>query len=820
MGPHTSLTAKKSWRVLLTGVTALAMTAGIAAAQAPAPVEVPHVPPPLSAVTVPDVNTLGLLDCSGAGLGGNCGTWTAAGFPITQPGPGQIGGRHRQDVLIALGKALFWEMQIGSDGVQACASCHFHAGADNRIKNQKNPGLKRVHATSQLALKNAISPDDPNLTPAPDKNPLPNFFGGIGPNDTLRVGDFPFPVNTATGPNFGNNDIVSSQGVHMGTFAPFTNPIGRVENGNTTAGPDPETFNTPNGLTVRRVPPRNSPSAIGAIFNLRNFWDGRANLFFNGVNPFGMLDPGVKVNTTGGGTLQVMIPFSSAASQAVGPLLSDFEMSLSTREFQHIAAKVLRPLPDPSAVPPTPGFIPLDRQAIALTDSVLGTGTGTLGKGVRPGLNLRSSSGFGLNISYIDLIKDVFQEKFWGDGNGNVDINLMRSNFALFFGLAVQAYEATLIPDRTPVDILLAGLNGAQPGTGTAVERGLAVFLSGRASCSACHFGSEMTSASVSHLTGFGDPALEAAIAGVPVPPVALAERMLMGDGTRAAYDTGFYNIGVRPTADDLSIFNRTDKNVPFSFGMLAQEILRGTNSVVNQINNDLLLSGKLMLPTSSTNLSPLPFAITVACAPGGRGQALGVVNGNGCRPLNANEHMAIRGSFKTPGLRNLTLTGPYMHNGSKKSISEVIDFYNLGGHFNLAFNPDNCRNNNRNRCLIGQVDFDAEITAGVIRPEEVNDVIAFLEALTDPRVAKEEAPFDHPQLCLPHGHNTAQGNATILVDLPAVGAGGHASSILTFVETLGRPDPEQTPPTLNGVEPERHDFSKRCSMVPAPNVN
>src|SRR5215510_12981203 len=31
---------------------------------------------------------------------------------------------------IALGKALFWDMQVGSDGIQACASCHFRAGAD------------------------------------------------------------------------------------------------------------------------------------------------------------------------------------------------------------------------------------------------------------------------------------------------------------------------------------------------------------------------------------------------------------------------------------------------------------------------------------------------------------------------------------------------------------------------------------------------------------------------------------------------------------------------------------------------------------------
>ena len=40
-----------------------------------------------------------------------------------------------------LGKALFWDMQVGSDGVQACATCHFHAGADSRTRNQLSPGL-------------------------------------------------------------------------------------------------------------------------------------------------------------------------------------------------------------------------------------------------------------------------------------------------------------------------------------------------------------------------------------------------------------------------------------------------------------------------------------------------------------------------------------------------------------------------------------------------------------------------------------------------------------------------------------------------------
>ena len=46
-----------------------------------------------------------------------------------------------KQAAIALGKALFWDMQVGSDSVQACASCHSKAGADNRTKNQLNPGL-------------------------------------------------------------------------------------------------------------------------------------------------------------------------------------------------------------------------------------------------------------------------------------------------------------------------------------------------------------------------------------------------------------------------------------------------------------------------------------------------------------------------------------------------------------------------------------------------------------------------------------------------------------------------------------------------------
>lgn len=51
-----------------------------------------------------------------------------------------------QDWLLLLGKALFWEERAGGDGIQACASCHFQAGADNRSKNQLSSGLKDMTA--------------------------------------------------------------------------------------------------------------------------------------------------------------------------------------------------------------------------------------------------------------------------------------------------------------------------------------------------------------------------------------------------------------------------------------------------------------------------------------------------------------------------------------------------------------------------------------------------------------------------------------------------------------------------------------------------
>lgn len=72
---------------------------------------------------------------------------------------------------------------------------------------------------------------------------------------------------------------------------------------------------------------------------------------------------------------------------------------------------------------------------------------------------------------------------------------------------------------------------------------------------------------------------------------------------------------------------------------------------------------------------------------------------------------MAYR--FKTPGLRNVLLTGPYMHDGSLPNLEAVLDFYNRGG--GTGPNKDNLMK------PLG------------LSKSEIRDLIAFLASLTDP---------------------------------------------------------------------------------------
>src|SRR5262249_27968097 len=72
-------------------------------------------------------------------------------------------------------------------------------------------------------------------------------------------------------------------------------------------------------------------------------------------------------------------------------------------------------------------------------------------------------------------------------------------------------------------------------------------------------------------------------------------------------------------------------------------------------------------------------------------------------------------GMFKTPGLRNVARTAPYMHNGAFKTLEEVVEFYNDGG--------------GRGRGLDG-FSQDAKVTKLNLSDLQKKDLVAFLKAL------------------------------------------------------------------------------------------
>jgi cytochrome c peroxidase len=73
----------------------------------------------------------------------------------------------------------------------------------------------------------------------------------------------------------------------------------------------------------------------------------------------------------------------------------------------------------------------------------------------------------------------------------------------------------------------------------------------------------------------------------------------------------------------------------------------------------------------------------------------------------------ADRGRFKTPTLRGLTRTAPYMHDGSLATLEDVVEFYNRGGGKNPYLDP--------------------AIAPLELSKEEARDLVAFLKALSEP---------------------------------------------------------------------------------------
>ena len=577
---------------------------------------------------------------------------------------------------IKLGKALFWEQQAGSDGT-ACASCHYQAGADGRDRNQV-----------------AMGPDA-------------KFDNGHAVNFQLKLDThFPFTKfqdsqNNASPKIRSSNDIVGSQGVFKSDFLGLSvGALGVGTVGAFDAGavrPD-ATFNRLN-INTRQVTGRNAPSVINAVFNHRNFWDGRAHNEFNGVNPFGDSDVNARVYETDPVTgeavsTQVRILDASLASQAVGPLNNSVEMAHAGRNMAQVGKKLR-------------GLKPLALQKVAADDSVLGPD---------------AEPTKGLTTSYDAMIRAAIQDKWWNGTNkftvnadgrvvasANGEYSHMEGNFSLIFGLAVMMYEATLVSDQTPYDNYLAGNPTA---LSASAIRGISVLET--QGCTNCHAGATLTNAAKPVLE------IDAALQGLRI----FTEVMPMADTLPSAYDIGYYNIGVRPTAEDIGIGANDPFGNPLSFS-------RG-------VQNGFIID---------------------------RNRPAG-------QEITATTRLAINGAFKTPGLRNVALTGPYMHTGGYATLSQVINLYHRNGDFGRE----------------NFIDLSPDVAlAGGMTVFQKRDLLQLMLEMTDPRVEKMSAPFDHPELTVPDGHTIKAGTTSTLINrgdgaakddvkvIPATGKNGGA---------------------------------------------
>jgi cytochrome c peroxidase len=705
-----------------------------------------------------------------------------------------------KSVAIALGKALFWDTQAGSDG-QACASCHFSAGVDARITNQINPGQNSSNASGQIF------------------SAMPSGSGTGGSNYTLTQNDFPlFQVDASGKVIYSTDDIVGSAGTFGGQFTGTSQFTGVDDQCN--RSPDP-VFNV-NGVGVRRVEPRNTPTVINAVFNHRNFWDGRANNTFNGSSPWGNRDPNAGVWVKSGTTVSkqlLNLINSSLASQALAPpVVSTQEMGCQSRNWPDIGRKLL-------------SRQPLQYQQVHNQDSVLGSYS-------------RSSASQlqnGLNTTYRTLVTKAFNPIYWsyagigqfGAPAAGAPYNQMEANFSMFFGLAVQLYESTLVSDQSPFDLSPLAVSGgllaptftniSDLATQQQAVQGYLAFVENH--CGLCHNGPTLSSAAITTSTTLLTPSASGATFGTAASPIAYGPNAF-GSGDFAALmvglsqygnvvnrydnfngfpvlsDIGFMNTGVTNPSNDPGVAGVDPFGKPLSYTAQYINYLTGNTAGIydpTNINNQgvqntfacLFFDPLATIATEAVPqfyFLPIDGIIVDGSKEGQDRTSMCATPQNAYIPTQAAANAdintqrmatATQAAFKVPTLRNVELTGPYMHNGSMSTLQQVIDFYSRQGNVQSA---------------------NTSFFMSLMQPhtaQTTQELVTFLTTLTDNRVKYQQAPFDHPQITIPNGQTgtnsqVSTGNplgANLAQDqyltIPAVGASGSATPIPSFSTLL-----------------------------------
>ena len=241
------------------------------------------------------------------------------------------------------------------------------------------------------------------------------------------------------------------------------------------------------------------------------------------------------------------------------------------------------------------------------------------------------------------------------------------------YAKAVAAYEYQLLSTKAPFDDWVA--SGFSAGISESAQRGARLFV-GKAACVACHAG----------------PLLS---------------------------DNAFHNVGVPQTGD----YVPTEADCPSGgwCDCVSDDRAAPTNCLpwgardglrklaANKFRRDSRWSDDLDCANHFT------LHIDANYAMGHPDECDGLIKWYSV-PLTPGDD--LKGAWKTPSLRNVALTAPYMHTGALASLADVVEHYNKGGVSMLGAPPGTR---------------DAKVKPLNLTELEKQDLVHFLEALTAP---------------------------------------------------------------------------------------
>jgi hypothetical protein len=458
---------------------------------------------------------------------------------------------------------------------------------------------------------------------------------------------------------------------------------------------------------------------------------------------------------------------------------------------------------------------------------------------------LSNSPDQGLNTRYSNLIQKAFQAEWWNfpnhlclAANGSVqaqinpakfqtcpanttDYSQLEYNFSLFWGVAIQMYESTLIADQTPLDkyleqqqtYTLIGDNrsnsytiklapGLDPYTVSVIslnpnfdfsDQDVFAFDDGFGRFTGTGVDGTVDYASGTIVVNFEDPPVSTVPVRISysVGSTPLTQQQLHGllmfqtkgrcvvchggpELSNAAVDTVAPNPLERMVMGDLNVRIYDTGFYHISVRPGAEDAgLAGTDPIAGLPLSYGEFSRERVCNDSSVSL----------IIPGRPGD--GISQG----PLDCGDDIARTGYFKAPQLRNVALTAPYFHNGGQLTLEQVVEFYNRGGDFNTA---------SENSIM------DPDIAPIGFTLQEKQDLVDFLRnGLTDPRTVAQAAPFDHPQLFAPNGH-PADGNGYPVQEDPA--HPGQATTQLMEIPAAGKNGGTPLPSFLDNLLKNQHN--------------